>query len=113
MKRYYIGGIRISLPLTPRKEFKPGLVQIRGSHRWGYGLETTFSRDDNTNTIDSRLVVEPFTSYNLLKDVYDSDRLNPAYLRRHLHRLRDAYWRWNRTELIQDDLVEIVPYDDE
>ncbi|MHB8766468.1 MAG: YjbH domain-containing protein [Deferrisomatales bacterium] len=89
-----IAGFRISLPLTPRRDLKPGLVQVRGADRWTYGLSTTIMPLGAGNRIVPGLAVIPQTSHSLERTYYGGDRLHEAYLAQHLDRLLEAYRRW-------------------
>lgn len=88
------GGISVSFPLTPRRDPKPYLAQIRGSNRWSYGLQTSIGLAENSNPIDTRITVDSNTYFNLTKDVYDSGRLSAPYIKQHVLRLHDAFQTW-------------------
>lgn len=89
-----VGGFRISLPLTPRRDMKPGRLQVRGTERWTYGLETVLTSEGGRNPLAFGVGEVPQTSHNLARSYYNSDRLNEGYLREHLPRLWEAYRKW-------------------
>ncbi len=91
-----IAGIRVALPLTPRRGMRPGWVQVRGPTRWRYDHTTTVNQDRiNWNPKSGVL---PQTSYTA-RDIYlNAGRLGTDYVRAHLGRMRQAYLRWGREE---------------
>jgi hypothetical protein len=88
-----IGGFRISLPLTPRRDLKPSLLQVRGADRWSYGLSTTLGREGG-NPLAFGVAEIPQTAHNLERTYYNTDRLSEGYIREHVSRLREAYLLW-------------------
>jgi hypothetical protein len=90
----HAGGLRLSLPLSPRRDGRPQAIQIRGAERWTTGLQTTMWREDGTNALDPRIAVAPVPTHNVYRAYLNHDRLNRAYVARHLPRLRDAWSRW-------------------
>jgi hypothetical protein len=80
-------GLEVSFPLGPRKDMSPGsLVQIRGTPRWSYGVETLTGR--NNNNITTGHAVRPGLS--ALNFTFNSDRAGVAYFENNLERIRDA-----------------------
>jgi hypothetical protein len=88
------GGFMISVPFTPRRDAMPRGLQIKGSRRWSYSLQTTLNRSDGTNALRPLLLYEPVTDFDLRRDFFDSNRLSPDWLRTQLPRMREAYLLW-------------------
>lgn len=88
-------GFTFSFPLTPRRDMKPGLVQVRGSEQWRWGLTTTLFTP-NYNPLVPGLAETPSTPHGLREAIHDQDRLKGSYLRSHLARLREAYLLFGR-----------------
>lgn len=86
-----MGGVQISIPLTPRRDMKPAVVQIKGSNEWSYEQQTKIVTPGNTNNVNTSIGLDPQMGYNLERVYYNRDRLNEEYIRRNLPRLRDAY----------------------
>jgi len=89
--RVQIGGVMIALPLTPRRDMKPGILQLEGNNDWSYAQETKIVAPGESNSITTSMGVDPVLTYNLERVFYNRDRLNEPYIREHLLRLRDAY----------------------
>ncbi len=85
------GGIRITLPLTPRKDMKPKYVQVTGSDHWTYEHQTAIAEEGERNIINPEIAVIPRELHGLEWVYYNEDRLNERYIRQHLLRLREAY----------------------
>jgi hypothetical protein len=87
-----LAGIRLSLPLTPRKDMRPGWLQVRGTERFRYQHATVVGQ--NSNPIESLglLAVTPEVSQSLDRVYFNADRLAAGHIKRHLPRLHDAYW---------------------
>lgn len=86
-----VGGFQVTFPLTPRKDMKPLPLQVRGSDAWGYAQETVIVSPGESNVIGESIGVNTTPDFNLEHIFYNRDRLNAAYVKRHLLRLRDAY----------------------
>ncbi|HUI44622.1 MAG TPA: YjbH domain-containing protein [Nitrospirota bacterium] len=86
-----IGGVMIALPLTPRRDMKPGILQVEGYNDWSYAQETKIVAPGESNVVTTSTGVDPTLPYNLERVFYNRDRLNEPYIREHLFRLRDAY----------------------
>lgn len=95
-ERVQVGGVKFAFPLTPRRDMKPYLVQLRGSDEWGYAQETEIARQGEQNVAGTEIGVDPKPPFNLERLFYNRDRLTPAYIRKHLLRLRDACLRYCR-----------------
>jgi len=87
-------GIALELPLTPRRDLRPGYVQLKGSSRWHFRQTTTVAHD-GSNPIHPGLGLTPETGYTLEDTFLNGDRFGEAYLNAHLDRLREAALRWN------------------
>jgi hypothetical protein len=99
-KRWQAAGVQFSFPLTPRRDMKPmAKIQVRGSDEWSYAQETTFI-NSNFNNLPGNylppypLAFNPLPSQALYRVYFDRDRLNAAYIRQHLDRLRDAWLKY-------------------
>ena len=86
-----VGGVQISIPLTPRRDMKPYIVQVKGSNEWSYAQETKIVAPGNANDVNTSIGLDPLMGYNLERVYYNRDRLTEEYIRRNLPRLRDAY----------------------
>jgi hypothetical protein len=93
-KNFQIGGIQFDLPLTPRRDMKPYLVQVRGADDWSYAQETSIAKEGRSNLVGAAVGVRLEPPYNLNRTFYNRDRLSDDYIRNHLLRLRDAYRRY-------------------
>jgi hypothetical protein len=89
-------GIRISFPLTPRRDMKPSFAQIRGADSWSYQLQSTVASEGEFNPVNTNIAVIPQMFHNLEHTYYNRDRLSEVYIKNNLFRLRDAYLRWGR-----------------
>jgi hypothetical protein len=87
-------GFQISLPLTPRRDARPGGVQLKGPRRWGHSLSSTVNDAEGRNPLRPLLLYEPRFDLELRRDFYDAGRLAPAAIRADLPRMREAYWLW-------------------
>ncbi|RYH70067.1 MAG: hypothetical protein EON54_01975, partial [Alcaligenaceae bacterium] len=80
-------GIEISIPLTPRKDMTPTHhVQVTGSPRWSYGVETVVR--ETQNFIGTGQGVVPNVS--VLDPTFNSDRASLAYFEDAMPRIRSA-----------------------
>ena len=91
-----IGGVRISLPLTPRRDMAPAPVQLRGTEQWDYRLQSVLTDSGGRNPLVFDSGVLPQTEYTLERDFLNRDRFSEAYLRAHLPRMLEAYRRYQR-----------------
>ena len=92
-KQDIAGGLQLSLPLTPRRDYKKGALVVRGNEHWSYSQGTTIKDPVvvGSNRIRTDMMLNPSPSKNLDKDYFESNRLSPAYLRANISRLREAY----------------------
>jgi hypothetical protein len=88
------GGIQFDLPLTPRQDMKPRLVQLRGSDDWSYAQQTVIATPKGYNLVSTPTGVRLEPPFNGDRLFYNRDRLSEPYLREHLLRLREAYLRY-------------------
>ena len=91
---YKIGGIRISLPLTSRRDMAPTPLQLRGTAQWDYQLYSVLANQGGSNPLVFDSGVLPQTEFTLERDLLNRDRLSEAYLRGQLPRMQEAYWRY-------------------
>lgn len=82
-------GAFLSLPLTPRTELKPGLIQLRGARRWETELYTVV-HEPNVNRLRTGVAIAPTSPYNLEATYLDGSRLTASEIRRGLRRARQA-----------------------
>jgi len=90
-RNHQAAGIQFQLPLTPRRDMKPYLVQLKGTDEWSYAQESTMAKEKSWNFLGTPTGVKPEAPFNTARVFYNRDRLSDAYLREHLLRLRDAY----------------------
>lgn len=92
-------GLRVSLPLTLRRDMKPRKYgQVLGDRHWSYGHQTAVATEGQRNPVTTTLAVIPVTERDLGPAYYDNDRLNERYVRAHIMRLRAAYQKWGLDE---------------
>ncbi|RVU83424.1 hypothetical protein EOL70_17005 [Leucothrix sargassi] len=86
-------GLQLTLPLTPRKDFKRGGLVVRGNEHWSYSQGSTIKDPlvSGGNPIRLNKLQNPMTHKNLNDDFYENDRLTPAYFKANVDRLREAY----------------------
>jgi len=90
-RNHQAAGIQFQLPLTPRRDMKPYLVQLKGSEEWSYAQESAIAKKNSWNYLGTPIGIKPEAPYNTARVFYNRDRLSDSYLREHLLRLRDAY----------------------
>jgi hypothetical protein len=86
-----MAGLQISIPLTPRRDMKPYLVQVKGSNEWTYTQETKVVTPGSANDVTTSIGRNPVPAYNLERVYYNRDRLSEEYIRMNLGSLRNAY----------------------
>jgi hypothetical protein len=92
-----MGGVQFSFPLTPRRDMKPYIVQLRGTEEWNYAVETKIvNPGKGGNFVGVSVGINPQPEFNLERIFYNRDRFVEAYLRKHLLRLRDANMKYNK-----------------
>jgi len=87
-------GLKVSFPLTPRKDMKPGLFQVKGINNWSYRLRTSIAGEGERNILSPGLTIIPSMNHSLERAYLNHDRLNERYVKQHVLRLRDAYIKW-------------------
>jgi hypothetical protein len=95
-KHIQVGGVQFSFPLTPRRDMKPYIVQLRGNEEWSYAQETQIVSHGERNFVGTSTGIDPQLPYNLERVFYNRDRLEESYIRKHLLRLRDANMKYNK-----------------
>ena len=100
-KKWQAVGIQFAFPLTPRRDMKPCLVQVRGADEWVYAQETTLKNNNvgsdrgNLNFLAPYpLTVAPNPTMGLLQAYQNRDRLNAVYIKSHLERLQEAWLKF-------------------
>jgi len=93
-RSHQVGGIRLDVPLTPRRDMKPRLVQVRGTENFSYSQETEIAGEGSLNDIGTAIGIRPDPAFNLGQVFYNRDRLSESYIKNHLLRLRDALKRF-------------------
>lgn len=93
-KKDISGGLSISMPLTPRKDYKNKYFTVRGEPDWNYSLGTTIKDPVVVGSNRQRpyMMFEPKLANNLSGDYLDSNRLTPQYVISNIKRLREAYY---------------------
>jgi len=86
-------GIRIALPLTPRRDMKPSYLQVKGPDAWSHQVRIA-AVSEGIGPYKRNLTVIPQTTNSLDQAYYNRDRLSELYIKKHLLRLRDAYATW-------------------
>ncbi|QTA83215.1 Exopolysaccharide biosynthesis protein domain-containing protein, YbjH-like [Desulfonema limicola] len=87
-------GLKVSFPLTPRRDMKPGYFQVKGTSNWPYQIRTTIAEEGERNRLNPMLTVIPSMEHSLERAYLNHDRMNERYIKQHLLRLRDAYIKW-------------------
>lgn len=87
-------SFNISFPLSPRKDFRPGLLQVRGNERFSYQISSVLAKKGDRNPVVFGVGATPHTLADVEQTFYNSDRLNPDYLLQNLPRMREAYLRY-------------------
>lgn len=98
--RYRQAGVRVDLPLTPRRDMKAKPFQIRGLQDWSYAQETGIvsSGTQNANYVKPDAAIVPDTTESLAVYFYDRERLNRDYVLAHTARIKEA-WQHYRNKL--------------
>ncbi len=95
-------GIMFEFPLTLRQEMKPGPLQVRGSDEWSYSQEVALVKKGERGPIGNDTGIKPLAGVNLVRSYYNRDRLSELYIKKHLLRLRDAFYRYAELPLQLD-----------
>ncbi len=86
-------GLRLRLPLSPRRSPSVGPFTARGDGGWTNQLRTSVNIDDG-NPLFPNLAREPRGDYGLEKTFANGGRWTDDYIRMQLPRLREAYATW-------------------
>ncbi|MBI5441431.1 MAG: YjbH domain-containing protein [Deltaproteobacteria bacterium] len=102
-RRWKAAGIQIGIPLTPRRDMKPRIIQVRGTDEFNYAQETTLvTKDMSLNFLAPvPLAINFQPTINTERIFYGRDRITPSYLKEHLLRLRDAYLTYGGREKVE------------
>ncbi len=87
-------GLRIRLPLSPRRAGSWGRLTLRGNEAWNNQIRTTINVEGG-NPLFPDLVSEPRGDFALEKVYANNGRWSQAYVLSQLPRLREADRRWN------------------
>jgi hypothetical protein len=85
----WLAGVELSLPLTLRREMRPGLLQVRGSRRFVYEAHSTVGSRENAVQLSAPLA--PVTPWNLETSFLDEGRLSLDRIVAGLGRARRAF----------------------
>jgi hypothetical protein len=87
------GGLKLVLPLTPRKNFKRGALVVGGNDQWSYSQGTSIKDPlvSGGNPIRLNKLQDPLQSKTLKGSYLEGGRLSPAYLKANIYRFREAY----------------------
>jgi hypothetical protein len=69
-----IGGVFATFPLTPRRDMRPGWLQVRGTRRFGHGVGSVVGED--RNPITTGLGIAPLAPWNLETSYLDWGRIS-------------------------------------
>jgi hypothetical protein len=73
-------------------------VQLRGTSQWDYRLHSVLVDKGGRNSLVFASGVLPQTEYTLERDFLNRDRLSEGYLRNHLSRMLEAYWKYRHRD---------------
>lgn len=79
-------GLEVSVPIGPRRDMDPGLVQLTGTPRFTHGINTVVGNTTN-NVVSGYGVFPPAPS---LDAVFNADRSGLHYFEDNIRRIRDA-----------------------
>ncbi len=94
---YELIGIGITLPLTPRRDSRPGRIQLRGSESWQYHISTRINSP--ANLLDIGIANEPVPSHNLERSYFNRDRLHEPYLISNSSSLRESFFTFGKSTI--------------
>jgi hypothetical protein len=69
-----MAGAFLTVPLTPRRDMRPGWLQVRGSRRWGHAMGTVVGQDRNPIVVG--LGIAPISPWNLETSYLDWGRIS-------------------------------------
>lgn len=81
-------GIEVTVPIGPRRDMNPRLLQVTGTPRFGHSVATVIRDPNNQNPVSFGYgVVPPAPS---LEGTFNSDRAGLRYFEDNIRRIRDA-----------------------
>jgi hypothetical protein len=83
-------GISVSVPLTPRRDMRPSMIQLKGADKWDYQLLTR-SDFDGGNPLAPQRAYRPSYLSHIDGTYLNDDRLSVAYMQANIERLRSAF----------------------
>jgi hypothetical protein len=83
-------GISLSVPLTPRRDMVPGVIQFKGVDKWDYQLLTR-SDFEGGNPLSPQRAYRPSYLSHIDGTYLNDDRLSVAYMQANIERLRSAF----------------------
>jgi hypothetical protein len=83
-------GISLSVPLTPRRDMRPSMIQLKGVDKWDYQLLTR-SDFDGGNPLAPQRAYRPSYLSHIDGTYLNDDRLSVAYMQANIERLRSAF----------------------
>ncbi|MFT6919084.1 MAG: hypothetical protein ACJA2G_001719 [Cognaticolwellia sp.] len=83
-------GISLSVPLTPRRDMRPSMLQLKGSDKWDYQLLTR-SDFEGGNPLAPQRAYRPSYLSHVDSTYLNDDRLSVAYMQANIERLRSAF----------------------
>ena len=96
-KHWQAAGIQFAFPLTPRKDYKVGPLQLRGTDEFSLqpGDHPGHRRTEEPTISSARLWRSiPSRPPALYRSYYNRDRLSAGYLEQNLDRLREAWIKY-------------------
>ena len=83
-------GISVSVPLTPRRDMRPSMIQLKGADKWDYQLLTRTDAGRGNPLAPQRAYRPSYLSH--IDGTYlNDDRLSVAYMQANIERLRSAF----------------------
>ncbi len=86
-------GISLDIPLTPRK-VADSYLQIKGKSDYNYQVRTTVDDQDGANTLKPAGVLRAGREFDIERRFLNKNRLNSDYIKKHILRLRDSYFKY-------------------
>lgn len=86
-------GMTLRVPLTPRRGMAPHAVTVAGPPRHAQGVRTMIDSENGTNHVQPTWVRELVLETGL-DEAFSGGRIHEAYLRSHVERLREAFYRY-------------------
>jgi len=90
-------GFEVSLPLSYRKSLKPfSFGQIKGKKDFSYGIRTVVKSPDSANYLNPTGGIVLKSDLDLTSRYLNRDRLSSSYIKRHLNRMREAFFLYGQ-----------------